>query len=226
MTSIRAIVFDLDDTLYPEREFAFSGYQAVAQAFAPRLHTTPVELVTQMRSLFDTPDRSRVDNAILAKADLPQDDADALLADMIATYRNHKPTIHLHPDPDAALTRLAARYRLGLISDGPEHMQANKIDALNLRDRIEHIILTDHWGRQFWKPHPRAFEEIAQRLAVSAEQCVYLADNPTKDFVAPNALGWRTVCVKRPDGIYANRPAPQGGTAQAVIESLDALLGG
>jgi putative hydrolase of the HAD superfamily len=225
VSSQQAIVFDLDDTLYPERQFVFSGYRAVADAFSRRLDAS-FDLMTRMGELFDTPDRSRVFNVIVGEAGVPPADADALVAEMIATYRSHRPQIQLHPDADTALTRLRGRFRLGLISDGPLEMQNNKIDALGLRSRFDEIILTDKWGSQYWKPHPRAFEEMARRLAVPPQCCLYVADNPAKDFVAPNALGWRTLWIKRPGSLYADRPAPNNGAPHATIDTLNALLPG
>ena len=68
MSAVRAIVFDLDDTLYPERQFAFSGYAAVAAAFAERLNRSVADLDNHMGRLFDTPDRGRVFNVILTEA--------------------------------------------------------------------------------------------------------------------------------------------------------------
>ncbi|HUU83756.1 MAG TPA: HAD family hydrolase [Phycisphaerae bacterium] len=218
-----AIVFDLDDTLYPERDFVFSAYRAVADAFARPLHV-PFDLLQRMQELFDTPDRGRVFNVILAQAGVTGPRADALLADMIATYRTHEPRIRLHPDADHALTRFRAGHRLGLISDGPLEMQKNKVGALGLPDRLDEIILTDQWGREFWKPHPRAFEEMSQRLGLPPDQCAYVADNPAKDFVAPASLGWRTVCIRRPGGIYADQKPARGTRIDQVIESLNVLV--
>ena len=220
----RAVVFDLDDTLYPEREFAFSGYEAVAGAFADRLGASAADLAARMGELFDTPHRRRVFNTILAEAGVVQADVDALVAEMIAAYRSHAPRIRLHPDADAALSRLRGGCCLGLISDGPLEMQRNKVGALGLTSRLEEIILTDEWGEEFWKPHPRAFEEMSRRLGVPPRACIYVADNPAKDFIAPNALGWGTVFIKRPGGIYADREAPRGGLPQAAISTLDALF--
>ena len=56
----KAVIFDLDDTLYPEREYAFSGFATVAQAFETELGD-PGTTVAEMRRLFRhrTP-RSRV----------------------------------------------------------------------------------------------------------------------------------------------------------------------
>ena len=183
----RAIVFDLDDTLYPEREFALSGYEAVAGVFADRLGVSTAHLAARMGELFDTPLRRRVFNTILAEAGVVQADVDALVAEMIAVYRGHAPRIHLHPDADSALSRLRDRCCLGLISDGPLDTQRNKVRALGL------------------------------------QACIYVADNPAKDFIAPNALGWGTVLIKRSGGIYADRQAPRGGVPQAAISTLEAL---
>ena len=69
MPSTRAIVFDLDDTLYPEQAFVFSGYEAVARVFARRLGMSADSLVRRMRDLFGTPDRGRVFDVIVAEAD-------------------------------------------------------------------------------------------------------------------------------------------------------------
>jgi putative hydrolase of the HAD superfamily len=223
VASIRAIVFDLDDTLYPEREFVFSGYRAVADAFAERLNAS-FDLLRRMGQLFETPDRGRVFNVLVAEAGIVGDRADDLVREMIATYRTHQPRIRLHSDADAALTRLRGVYRLGLLSDGPLQMQNNKIDALGLCDRLDEIVLTDQWGREFWKPHHRGFEEISRRLGVPPTECLYVADNPAKDFIAPIALGWRTICVKRPGGIYTDRRPPEGGAPGAVIDTLNGLL--
>jgi putative hydrolase of the HAD superfamily len=215
-----AIVFDLDDTLYAEQSYTFSGYQAVAEAFAPRL-AAEFDLSARMRSLFDSPDRARVFNVIVEELGAPQ--PDALIADMVETFRAHRPTIQLFPDAAAALERLAGGGPLGLISDGHLVTQQAKVEALKLRERIDEIILTGEWGQDFWKPHPRAFEEMTQRLDVPHSACVYVADNRKKDFIAPNALGWRTVFVDRPRAVYADNAAPPGGAPQLTIPTLDTL---
>jgi putative hydrolase of the HAD superfamily len=215
-----AIVFDLDDTLYPERQYAHSGYQAVAAAFADRLKAS-FDLPERMKQLFDTPDRSRVFNVILEE--LGVSDPDSLVREMIEVFRNHKPQIELHADADAALSRLRSDHKLGIISDGFSVAQHAKIDALGLRARVDEIIVTDDWGREFWKPHPRAFEEMSKRLDVPHASCVYIADNPAQDFVAPNALGWQTLFVNRPDGVHTHNPSPPDGQPQRTITTLQEM---
>ncbi len=220
MTAIRAVVFDLDDTLYPERTYVHSGFDAVANTFASVL-SDPAKSVADMHRLFDSEHRPRVFNALLAERRLSNDAG--LLRKMIHTYRSHFPKIQSHPDADAALARLRPSHRLGVISDGVSETQWKKIDALGLRSRLDFLVVTSDIGPDCGKPNPKAFQLAAESLGIDHRECVYVGDNPTKDFVAPNSLGWMTVRIVREDGIYRNAVAPSGGHPQHTIRSLDEL---
>lgn len=222
MSLIQAVVFDLDDTLYPERAFAFSGFDAVVERFGQRLGWGPAE-AARMRTLFDSEQRATVFNAMLEESGVEPETHATLIAEMVAAYRQHAPRIALHADADRALGRLHGRYRLGIVSDGFLGTQQAKIDALRLEARVDHVVLTDRWGRDHWKPDPRGFVHLAAELRVAHAFCIYVADNPAKDFLAPNRLGWRTVQIRRTDGIYASLVAPSDGKPQATIKTLDDL---
>lgn len=45
---------------------------------------------------------------------------------------------------------------------------------------------------------------MSQRLHIPFNQMVYVGDNPTKDFVAPERLGMQTIFFKNPNGLYSN----------------------
>lgn len=220
MPRIEAIVFDLDDTLYPERDFALSGFRAVASAFQSLLGDA-TQTEADLRRLFDTKMRPRVFDALMAERGLPQESA--LIAQMVETYRQHRPTISLYPDADMALKRMAPAFRLGLLTDGPMITQRNKVAALGLADRFDALVYTAELGSDMGKPHPAGFELLSRQLGVVHQRCVYVADNPAKDFVAPNALGWMSIRVLRPDGVYARENAAQEGEPTATIDTLDQL---
>jgi len=228
---IRAVVFDLDDTLYPERMYALSGFRTVAAGFASVLGD-PAKAMTEMVRLMEEGHRGRIFNELLAGRSMRADEE--LVGEMVTAYRTHRPRLAFHPDAAAALRRLEPRYRLGLITDGSKEMQWAKIDALGLRDMVEEIIVTnelagpagaapDRPPTNYGKPHPFAFELIAQRFSLPHAECAYVADNPSKDFVAPNALGWLTVQVRRKDGIYLDAVVAERGSADHQIDSLDDL---
>ncbi|MBI1826813.1 MAG: HAD family hydrolase [Planctomycetes bacterium] len=228
-----AIIFDLDDTLYLERDYAISGFQAVAMAFANRLGP-PDNIAATMLSLFDTEHRSRVFDQLLREIGMADDPS--LVREMIETYRNHQPAISLLADAERALMRQAERFRLGLITDGHSHSQWNKIDALKLRDRLEAIIVTsdlcdsDCAGRtyagqftNYGKPFPLAFELMSERIGVEPRHCVYVADNAAKDFIAPRKLGWRTVQIQRVGGVHTSPPINDAAAPHHVIQTFDLL---
>ena len=218
ISGVHAIVLDLDDTLYPERSYALSGFVAVARWLRVR-HPCPFDPAERMRALFETEYRPRVFDRLLLELGLPP--SAVTVSEMIDCYHSHKPAISLYPDADAALCRWSSDFHLGLISDGPVEVQQRKIDALGLSGRIEHIILTDTWGREYWKPHVRAFRAMEALCGCDESALLYIADNPSKDFLAPRCLGWRTVRLCRPDGLYSHLSPPAGSEPEHVVPSLD-----
>ena len=76
--------------------------------------------------------------------------------------------------------------------------QENKAKALKLSKWFEEIIFTDQLGQGHSKPDLLAFQMLSEKFAAPPDKSVYLADNPEKDFVAPNQLGWKTIQIVHP----------------------------
>jgi putative hydrolase of the HAD superfamily len=219
MSSLK-LVFDLDDTLYPERMFAMSGFRAAA-AWAER-ELAVSGLYEPMLRLLDADHLRRLFHIVLAEH-APDHRTEQLDA-FIDAYRSHAPEIALFEDAHAALEHFGALGPLGLITDGMVEVQAAKVQALGLEPRLQHIIYTDGLGgRAFSKPNPKAFELMREALGSPGDRFVYVGDNPAKDFVAPNALGWITVQVVRPGGIHDGSKIAEGGRPQHRISTLDEL---
>jgi len=125
----------------------------------------------------------------------------------------------LFDDARWALEYYSNKMPLVLISDGYLQTQKNKADALNIDRFFQKLYFTDQWGRVCWKPSTCAFLKVEEELGF-ANKYVYISDNPSKDFVAPNALGWDTVQIKRNDGEYANANIPEGGHPKKIVHSL------
>ncbi|MFD1794968.1 HAD family hydrolase [Paracoccus aurantiacus] len=208
------IVFDLDDTLYLERDFAFSGFDAVGAYVASRHGITGFAKIC--RELFDGPHRSAIFDEALRIAGLAGRQP---VAELVALYRGHDPQVALCPDAKRFLN--AGRGPFGLITDGPEATQRAKIAALGLDAFCDQVIPTGQWPKGFGKPHPRAYEEI--EASARGRRCVYVADNAAKDFVTPNRLGWLTVQILRPERVHDGAAPDAEHAAQTVITSLDQL---
>ena len=81
-------------------------------------------------------------------------------------------------------------------------------------------VFSDALGREFWKPSPAPYEKIMAAIPGAGGDFVYVADNPQKDFIAPNRLGWRTIQIIRPGGLYAGVEVAPEYRAQRQISSL------
>lgn len=214
------IVLDLDDTLYLERDYALSGFRAVGRWLRDR-HGV-MGFADRAAEQFAVGNHTHVFDATLHMLGITP--SAELIAQLIGVYRRHRPQIGLLDDAERLFDRRPAGCSWALLTDGFLVAQRNKIRALGLRRRpIQPIVCTDIWGAPFWKPHRRGFELIVDTLACPAARFIYVADNPAKDFIAPRALGWATVQIRRDDGIHCHRAAAPDGTADVMIETLDEL---
>ena len=213
------LIFDLDDTLYLERDFALSGFKAADEWLRRENGTNG--LFDVCRHLFDTGDRTRIFDQALAALGIA---ADPPLVDLlIDIYRTHQPTITLAPDAERFLSRNAGAVWTGLITDGPVGTQQAKVRALGLEDRLGCIIYTDALGPDRKKPHPHAYELQETWAQPSGLRMVYIADNPLKDFVTPRARGWLTVKLARPERVHRVEAPDAAHQAHVEITTLDQL---
>lgn len=220
------LIFDLDDTLYPERDFALSGFRAAARWAQSELGLEGLD--RDMTRLLDDGHLGALFGMAL-KARLPAH-TEAQLAVFIEAYRTHDPVLTLYGDARAAPDHWGVLGPLGLITDGTPTLQQSKVRALRIAPCFREIVYTHGLGgRAFAKPHPAAFERMEQVFGATGSELVYVGDNPAKDFVAPNARGWITVQIVRPNRIHSAGAVADGGAARHVVSTLADLpvvLGG
>jgi putative hydrolase of the HAD superfamily len=195
------VVFDLDDTLYLERDYVDSGFHAVGTWCAERLGIEGIDKLAQ--SLFVQGKRKNIFNAVLERLGVDRDTETIL--EMVRIYREHTPNIKLLPDAVECLTRLEDRVYLGLLSDGNPVSQRAKIEALGLQSRFDATVITGEWGIEFFKPHVRGYQYLESQLDMCRDRFIYVADNPLKDFFAPQAMGWNAIRVRRPAGLHEHQ---------------------
>ena len=212
------LVFDLDDTLYLERDFAFSGFAAV-EAHLRLIHGDVIASGT-CRTLFEEGVRGNIFDRVLMRSGLPPDALQ--VAELIEIYRGHTPQIALCADTENFLASNSSRR--AIITDGPAAMQRAKIAALGIAHLFELVIPTGELPPGMGKPHPRAFEQVMDWSRAPGSAHVYIADNPAKDFIAPRQLGWRTVQIDRVGRIHSPVPTSSEMAAEARIASLDELV--
>ncbi len=215
-----ALAFDLDDTLFLERDYVRSAFQSV-DVYLRDFIRDDFPWFDMLWADFLDGVRGNAFDRVLEQAGIqPTPD---LIRTLIRVYREHRPKIAPLDDVMPALLRLPIPpEKMGIITDGPVVMQRRKFGALGLAARLRHAIFTDAWGVAYRKPHERAFETFEWLSATPAGQCAYVSDNPLKDFRAPHARGWTTVRVVRAGGMHAHLPSA-AGEVDHCIESLTSL---
>jgi putative hydrolase of the HAD superfamily len=219
---IAGVVFDLDDTLYPERQYVRSGFAHVA-AIAGRTESESQALAAWLEEAFEAGIRGDTfDRLALAFPEVVRRHSVPALVD---AYRTHEPAIELAPGVESVLQELQAQgLRLGVLSDGPLASQAAKARRLRLDRWFDPVLLTASLGQDAAKPSPKGFEAIARGWGIDHAGLAYVADNPQKDFVAPRRLGWLTVRLRYGGQLrFAIEPPDREFRAELEVASLDDL---
>jgi carbamoyl-phosphate synthase large subunit len=218
----QVIIFDMDDTLYPEADFVRSGHRAVAERVWQDLS---VDIEPELRRRFAVGQRGDLMSAALVALGIKVT-ADYVARVLVPVYREHSPIIRPYVETVPVLTELRKRgYRLALLSDGVATVQRRKLDALGLDKFFDEVVITDEIGRDAWKPSTTGFERILDALGVCGQEAMYVADNPCKDFYGPHQLSMRTARIVRPGTEHCASLAPSPeNQPQCTIFALDNLL--
>ena len=212
------LVFDLDDTLYLERDFVASGFREVAYVLGQLIGTEAIRVFQFMWSLFESGSRGHIFNQALRE--FKQEDNDELVAELVNIYRFHQPKINLCPDVRSFLYDMKNGFALGLITDGWPRTQWQKIEALDIARFFERIVVTDEWSIEYRKPHPRAFAEMEAHFNVFGASCIYFGDNPLKDFATPKERGWMTIRVRWPGALHEDVSLNKDVEIDYTVEDL------
>jgi putative hydrolase of the HAD superfamily len=221
MKHLKAVVFDLDDTLYPEREYIRSGFRAVGEWAEQRLGLSQAIVRAELQALFDADFRGDTFQWWLSERGLTE----SLLEEMVRIFRTHTPRIVLSPDAERVLDELKPGYRLGLVTEGRRENQQAKIRALGLKRWFSAVVILGEEERAEWKPSRKPFDRMLGMLSVAGEEAVYVGDNPRKDFRGAREAGMATIRIRRPEGLHAqDEPASPADAPDREINSLERLM--
>lgn len=220
--SWQAIIFDLDDTLYHERDYVLSGFRAVAAWVAQRLGWEAAASYAQLAQLYASGVRGDTFNRWLAAHQISDPD---MLTELVRVYREHEPELKPYPEVPSVLQQLRQRYKLGLVSDGYLAVQQRKMAALGLAACFDALIFSDQFGREAWKPSPLPFQQVLAALATPAAAAVYIGDNPRKDFLGARKAGMVSIRIVRKGGEYTHLiPTSPQHEPDATIHNLRELV--
>lgn len=208
------IVFDLDDTLYQERDYQLSGFRAVAE-YCRLVYGR--DLLRELL-LWDESGDPDVLKQICVELGVPASCKESF----IWIYRNHFPEIALSDSTARILRRIQGLVAsVAVLTDGRSTTQRLKLKALGLSSLPAFI--SEEWGDS--KPGKARFEAIQRQF--KADGYWYIGDNPKKDFLAPNELGWHTVGLRGDEHNVHSQDTSRLSLAylpKTWVDSLDQLI--
>ena len=193
MRRTRAIVFDLDDTLYPYRAFVRSGFRTVACRLAEARGVRPADILGVLRHAVAKGNRGRALQELCARFEWPASLVDSL-ADMI---RDHAPTLRLPRESTETLATLGKSWKIGVLTNGDPRVQRRKVAALGVEDLADAVLFASEYGDGSGKPSPSAFHAVLDRLQVSARDAVFAGDDVRTDIAGAEAVGMKAIHVTR-----------------------------
>ncbi len=206
----RAVIFDLDDTLYPRRRFLQSGFAAVARHLAEE-EGLPVDRVyaSLWRAHQQQPGRE------FQAACLEFGLQDVVIPSLVQVVRGHTPSLWLAYGAVETLTRLRAHgWRLGIVTNGAPRVQARKVRALGLSRLVDHVVYAETVAPG-GKPGSATFVEALWCLEVAPSNAVCVGDDLVCDVHGARRAGLHTIRLARP-----GQPDDFEDDADFVVDAL------
>ena len=223
MKNIRALTFDLDDTLWDNRCVLMTAEQSLFDWLGehyPRitLHYSPGDMWKLRQDLLLHDPELRYDVTALRKASLriaaeTVGYDNSLVEPAFAVFLEARHRVTLYEDVMPALLRLrSAGYCLGTITNGNADVR-----RLGLEQLFDFSLTAADVGKA--KPHPRIFEVACRRALVDPAELAHVGDEPDTDLAGARNAGVTAIWMNR-QGLAA---AP-GSVCQAEISGMQELL--
>jgi putative hydrolase of the HAD superfamily len=217
---VKAVIFDLDDTLISEKEYIKSGYRHIAGIIEDRFAMDKNQVFDDLMSFFKVSPLN-VFNRLYDKYQIEY--SKEMILDLVKEYRGHFPDIKFYEDVLTCLSELKGLgIKVGIITDGYAIAQRQKLKAVQADKYFDEIIVTDELGRDYWKPHPKAFELMKEKFKVNFDEMIYVGDNPEKDFYISRTYPIKTVRILR-DGVHNDKGCLEGIEADISINYLQEI---
>jgi putative hydrolase of the HAD superfamily len=210
---VKAVLFDLDETLTDAPTGLEAAHRAVARKLHDYLRERGVEAdegaVHSKLGVFD--DRMNLETkydrdewwpVLLAelgfRREIPRQIIKNLTELYWATFTDaSKP----YADAEPTLSRLKDKgYKLGLVTDtdGAKGMKRRRLGRLGLVKLFE-VVVVGGDDTQRTKPSPEPFQLAASKLGLRPGECVVVGDKPFTDIKGAKAAGMKAILIKRRD---------------------------
>lgn len=236
-TGVKAIYFDLDDTLCGYWNASKIGLRQAFAEFGPE-GFTPEELVQAWAIAFrdfapslkltgwypiylekGEPTRTEQMRRTLAVLDIVDEDRAAKLSERYMRLRDSN--LRLFSDAIEVLDDVKARYPLGLITNGPADIQRQEIATLGIEKYFDHFFIEGEMGEG--KPKPAVFDRATAAMGVEPHEILMVGNSFAHDVTPALQAGWHAVWIRRASDVPPSATHPESRPEGAPIP--DAIVG-
>ena len=218
---IKAVVFDLDNTLVDFTKFKENSIRSAIEAMIDAgLDIDPAEAYERIFRIYDEKgwEYQRVFDDFLMEV-LGRVDYKILAAGIVAYRRAKEGSLALYPKATYTILELLKRgIKLAVVSDAPALQVWTRLVQMNLHHAFEVVVTFDDTGVR--KPAPQPFEKALKLLGVKPEEAIMIGDWAGRDIVGAKSLGMITVFARYGD-IFGTKNSGADYEIDSISEILD-----
>jgi putative hydrolase of the HAD superfamily len=221
MSKNRAIIFDLDDTLYPQIEYTRQCLFYSSSLIAELSNHSQSEIENILNHILENKgiEYRYIYNDLFKQINF---DGFPYLKDIISRFWQCQPTLQLYEETYNILDMLKETFILSLLTDGYVKIQEYKIENLQIKHFFDHVLITDSLGIENRKPSVKPYREMLNKINLPAHNCIYVGNDPNKDFIGAKQLGIRTVRINQ--GECKNMEVSEQFDAEFKINNISDLI--
>ncbi len=176
--TVKAVVFDLDDTLYSSKDFYYKVYGCIQSMY----NINKEDVLNFLIKHYKNKTIKNLINNIL-KCDVKLD-LIKHARDLLECLKNKQ-------------------YKVGLITNGIPSIQKIKLKKLGIYDIFDSIVYAVELKAM--KPSHIPYLKSIEELNVLPSESFYIGDDPNIDFCGARRIGMHTIRIKY--GVYKNSPS-------------------
>ncbi len=213
----KAILFDIDNTLFPSSEFSeMARRNAVRAMIEAGMKADFRRAMKELERIVASEGANSQKHFDLLVSKFRAKGNKKLIAAGIAAYHNAKASILPYPEVPRTLIALRHKgYRLYCATEGSSLKQWDKLIRLGLHHFFDYVFVSDEIGHAKGR---KFFSRVLKKLNLKPRECVIVGDKMDADIAPARGLGIRAVRV------LAGKYAKQQGKSDFEIQKMDQLL--